>query len=169
MKKSKLVMASTALLIMAMQASAAPPPRHGGGGGYRVPHAAASGYRGHPVGRHNWNGGYRGPRVGIYYGTGFGYWGAWNYRWGSGYGLPYPYGYPFAFGFPVTYAPVVITSAPIMQTYIQQEPAVEAAAPTAPTVNYWYYCTEPAGYFPYVQNCNQAWMRVIPQNPIDQQ
>ncbi len=87
-----------------------------------------------------------------------------------GYGAPYPYGYPFAVGYPVTtYAPVVITSTPIPQTYIQQEPVVEAAAQPAPAVNYWYYCTQPAGYFPYVQNCTQPWMKVIPQNPVNQQ
>lgn len=168
MKNNFSTLASTVLLVMTMQATAAPPPRHWGGG-YRAPHAAVSGYRGHPVGHYNWNGGYRGPRVGIYYGTGFGYWSAWNYGWVSGYAVPYPHGYPFAFGFPVTYAPVVITSAPITQTYIQQEPAVEAGTPTAPTVNYWYYCTQPAGYFPYVQNCNQAWMKVIPPSPVNQQ
>jgi hypothetical protein len=29
--------------------------------------------------------------------------------------------------------------------------------------NYWYYCTDPAGYFPYVQSCNKAWVPVVPQ------
>ena len=29
--------------------------------------------------------------------------------------------------------------------------------------NYWYYCTDPAGYFPYVQTCNKAWIPVVPQ------
>ena len=32
-----------------------------------------------------------------------------------------------------------------------------------PANNYWYYCTDPAGYFPYVQSCNRAWMPVVPQ------
>lgn len=166
MKNTLFALASTALLIMAMQASAAP-PRHGGGDGYRAPPAARGYPGGYPIARHGWNGGYRGPRVGIYYGTGFGYRGAWNYGWGFGYPAPYPY--PFAYGYPVTYAPVVINSTPIAQTYIQQEPVVEATVQPAPTVNYWYYCTQPAGYFPYVQNCNQAWMKVIPQNPVNQQ
>jgi hypothetical protein len=35
----------------------------------------------------------------------------------------------------------------------------QAAAPV-----YWYYCTEPAGYFPYVQSCNKAWIPVVPQS-----
>ena len=39
---------------------------------------------------------------------------------------------------------------------------MQTAAAPAPS-NYWYYCTEPAGYFPYVQNCNRAWIPVTPQ------
>ena len=27
----------------------------------------------------------------------------------------------------------------------------------------WYYCPEPAGYYPYVQNCTQAWVSVDPR------
>ena len=39
------------------------------------------------------------------------------------------------------------------------------AAPSAPAPSqYWYYCTDPAGYYPYVQNCTKAWMQVVPQN-----
>jgi hypothetical protein len=30
---------------------------------------------------------------------------------------------------------------------------------------YWYYCTNPAGYFPHVQQCGSAWIPVIPQAP----
>jgi hypothetical protein len=39
------------------------------------------------------------------------------------------------------------------------EPRQEAAAPAT---HYWYYCTDPAGYYPYVQNCSKAWMTVVP-------
>lgn len=157
MKKTLLGMVVTALLVMAMQASAAPPPRGGG-------------YYGHSARLHGWHGGYWGPRIGVYYGPGFGYWGAWNYGWGLGYGAPYhPYAYPYPGGYPFVYAPVVINSTPIPQTYIQQEPVAEAVVQAAPTINYWYYCTQPAGYFPYVQNCNQPWMKVIPQNPVNPQ
>lgn len=167
MKKTLLGMAVAALLVMAMQASAAPPPR-GGASAYRGAPHAGSGYYGHPVARHGWYGGHRSPRVGVYYGMGFGYWNAWNYGWG-GYGVPYPYAYPYAAGYPFAYTPVVITSTPIPQTYIQQEPVAEALVQPAPTINYWYYCTQPAGYFPYIQNCNQPWMKVIPQNPVNPQ
>ena len=168
MKTTFLCAASTVLLVMAMQASAAP-PRYPGSGAYRAPAYAGAAYHGHPVGRHGWHGGYRGPRVGIYYGPGVGYWGARNYGWGWGYGAPFPYAYPYVASYPFAYAPVVINSAPVAQTYIQQEPVAEAVVQAAPTTNYWYYCTQPAGYFPYVQNCNQPWMQVVPQSPVSPQ
>jgi hypothetical protein len=51
------------------------------------------------------------------------------------------------------------------------DPGVEGvytqAAPSSPQAvpanQYWYYCTDPAGYYPYVQNCSKAWMQVVPQ------
>src|ERR1700681_633280 len=30
------------------------------------------------------------------------------------------------------------------------------------TMPYWYYCADPEGYYPYVQNCPTAWMLVAP-------
>ena len=34
---------------------------------------------------------------------------------------------------------------------------------TAPApVSYWYYCTDPAGYYPYVSQCTKAWIPVVP-------
>jgi hypothetical protein len=46
--------------------------------------------------------------------------------------------------------------------YVQAEPA-PAQEPRTPT-SYWYYCTDPAGYYPYVQRCKVAWTPVVPQN-----
>jgi hypothetical protein len=40
---------------------------------------------------------------------------------------------------------------------------VEPAQP-APQ-NFWYYCTNPAGYYPYVKNCTVPWMQVVPTPP----
>jgi len=34
--------------------------------------------------------------------------------------------------------------------------------------NSWDYCQEPAGYYPYVQECSAGWQRIEPQ-PIEQQ
>ena len=30
---------------------------------------------------------------------------------------------------------------------------------------YWYYCTDPQGYYPYVTNCRAAWLPVVPHGP----
>jgi hypothetical protein len=51
-----------------------------------------------------------------------------------------------------------------LPTVIEQETAITpSATPASPTQPVWYYCMEPAGYFPYVQNCNRAWIPVSPQ------
>jgi len=52
------------------------------------------------------------------------------------------------------------------QTFIEQEQ--EPAAQALPPTHYWYYCTEPAGYYPYVQRCTVPWMTVLPQIPSGQ-
>lgn len=128
------------------------------------------GHFGHPAAYYGWRGAYWGPGVGVYVGPGFGYWGPWAYGWGPGFGFPYPYAYPYAAGYPLASVPLVINATPIPQTYIQQEAAAEATTqPAAPRGNYWYYCTQPAGYYPYVQNCSQPWITVTPQNPANPQ
>jgi hypothetical protein len=68
----------------------------------------------------------------------------------------YPhYAYPpyYAYPPPVVYAPPPVYAAPVM---VQQ--------PTP----YWYYCDNPAGYYPYVSNCPTPWRPVAPQ-PSGQQ
>lgn len=123
--------------------------QHGGhygswhGGGY--PRGAYGG---------NWYGyrGWYGPSVGIYWGGWpyYGYWGGWPYYgyWG---------GYPVYDSYPV-YVP----SAPTV--YVERSDAIADAPPPAPG-NYWYYCPDPAGYYPYVQNCSKPWMTVVPPRP----
>lgn len=163
MKKLSLCIAASLLLLAAIQAAAAP-PRYAGG--YR-----GGGYHGHPVAHHQgWRGAYWGPRVGVYVGPGLGYRGPWAYGWGPGFGFPYPYAYPYAAGYPVASVPLVIDATPVTQTYVQQQPVAEAAIqPAAPVTNFWFYCTQPAGYFPYVQSCTQPWITVSPPNPANSQ
>jgi hypothetical protein len=81
--------------------------------------------------------GFIGPRIGVSIGP---YWD------------PYldPYGYP-----------PVITPAP--QVYIQ--PAPEAPGQPPPTPPSWYYCDDPQGYYPYVQQCPDGWRPVAPTPP----
>ncbi len=57
-----------------------------------------------------------------------------------------------------TAPPQVIVTQPAPTTYVQPAPPPE-------TENYWYYCTEPKGYYPYVKTCPPGWMKVVPQTP----
>ncbi len=43
------------------------------------------------------------------------------------------------------------------------------AAPSANGGYYWYYCSNPAGYYPYVQQCRGPWQPVAPTPPNAQQ
>jgi len=66
------------------------------------------------------------------------------------FGAPY-YAYPYYYPAPVYYAP-----APV---YVEQPQVV----PEVPA--YWYYCQDPQGYYPQVQNCSGGWQQVPPQAP----
>jgi hypothetical protein len=124
------------------------------------PDQAWAGSKGGPPGKvRAWGArpGWYGPRV--WWGAGYGWPGyAWGPRpwWGPGwYGYPaYPYTY-----YPYAYPPAVVVQ-PSPQTYIQQPPP--AAGGTAPAQNYWYYCAESRGYYPYVRECPEGWMTVVP-------
>jgi hypothetical protein len=98
------------------------------------------GHRGYWHGGSRWSGGWYGPGVGLYLGLP-GFWG-WPYddlAWTAPYGLFMPEDST------ITWVPVPATPVPI---------------------NYWYYCTSPAGYFPYVPSCNEAWIPVLPPDPV---
>ncbi len=112
---------------------------HGGGGGS---HRGGAG----------WHGGTR-----VFIGGGFGWWG-WPGWWGPGWwGPSYPY-YSYYPSYPYYAAPpVAVQQAPTQ--YIQQDPS----PPSAP--QYWYYCQNPQGYYPYVKDCSVGWMQVVPQPP----
>ena len=89
----------------------------------------------------------------VWVGPGWGWgWGArpW-WGWGPGWwGPAYPY-----------YAtpPVVVQQSP--PVYVQP-------APQPQEQYYWYYCQNPQGYYPYVKQCPNGWMKVVPSpNPAD--
>jgi hypothetical protein len=133
---------------------------HGNGSGYW-----RGGYSGSYYGRgyygRGWYGGWWGPSVGVYFG-GPGYWGGWDPWY---YGYPYAYGYPY--GYPYGDAPQSVYVAPdASTTYVEPAPASPAVAAPQPAdvpPTFWFYCTDPAGYYPYVQNCSKAWMPVDPK------
>ncbi len=112
--------------------------RYGGGhwgyGGYR------GGYGGHP--------GWSGHRGG---------WGHYGHSSGSKYffGTSFVFGPPW-YPYPYYYAapPVVIEAPP--PVYVQPRPQPE------PENQYWYYCQNPQGYYPYIKSCPGGWMKVVP-------
>jgi hypothetical protein len=64
------------------------------------------------------------------------------------------------FGVPYLYPPVVVGPPPV---YVQPPPRVYVQPP--PPRPYWYYCDNPAGYYPYVQQCPGGWRQVNPAPP----
>jgi hypothetical protein len=67
----------------------------------------------------------------------------------------YPYWRPYV------YPPVVVAPAPV---YVQPAPQVYVQPPP-PQTTYWYYCDNPQGYYPYVQQCPGGWRPVSPPPP----
>ncbi len=66
---------------------------------------------------------------------------------------PFWYFYPApVYPYP-TYVPPAIV--------VQQAPPAPAGMPPE---QYWYYCDNPQGYYPYVASCNTAW-RGVPVTP----
>ena len=81
----------------------------------------------------HWHGYYRGWWPGIYWGGPVVVGSPW-----------YPYDY-------YPQPPTVIQQAP---AYVQPQQQEDA--------NYWYYCENPKGYYPYVASCPSGWMKVVP-------
>ena len=136
-----IVILATMLFASAIPGHARGGGRHGGGGhGGHGGH----GWRGHGGhgghGRHGWGG------VGVTVGVGP-YWGLYGWPYG------YPYAYPYAYPYPYTYP---------SQIYVQPSQPLSAQPPSSPPV--WYYCDNPQGYYPYVQQCPGGWRTVAP-NP----
>jgi hypothetical protein len=78
---------------------------------------------------------------GVFIGVGPPWWGPpYPYYWYP----PPPYYYPPA--------PIVVEQPSV---YVQQE--------TAPPA--WYYCPSAQGYYPQVQSCPEAWVKVAPRAP----
>lgn len=143
----------------------------GGGGGHRS--FSGGGHRGFSGGGRHFRGSHRGFGSGqrhfrsshrhsghsynrYNFGFNLGYYnpGYYGYR-------PYGYGYrsyyrsPF-YGYP-SYYQRAVPSAQIV--YVQRE----EIKPSQPQTNYWHYCRNPEGYYPYVKKCSEGWLQVAPQ------
>lgn len=98
-----------------------------------------------------WHNGWRGG----WWGWGCPWW-CCNNGWGSGisigFGYPlYPY---YAYPYPTYVTPAAATG----DTEAVQEPTGPAPQ------TYWYYCSNPKGYYPYVQSCSTGW-KAVPTTP----
>ena len=81
---------------------------------------------------------------------------------GVGIGVPWYYPPPY---YPY-YAPPAVVYAPPPVVYAQPTYVAPPASGPAPTAaQYWYYCDNPQGYYPYVAQCNSAWRPVAPTPP----
>ena len=136
-------MAAAALLCVAAlgwsyPANAAP---HLGGGGF---HGGGGGFHGGVGGFHGggWHGGFAGVHNGAANWRGGHWYHGWhNGRYGGWWGAPAVgvtlYGYPYGWGYWPDYG--------YYGDYGSQ---------------YWYYCSDPPGYYPYVTQCNVQWQPV---------
>jgi hypothetical protein len=101
-----------------------------------------------------WNGGWHGG--GWWHNGWHGGWWGWGYPgwccsgWGSS--------VSFFFGFPVAYPYYVYpVAAPESPPVTEVQPA---ATPGPAPQQSWYFCSNPKGYYPYVQNCSSGWTSV---------
>ena len=139
-KRLKLALALAPFLVgaLAFAGPAQAAPTSGGGPHIQSGHGDFHRFRDHD--RHDFD----------RFGFGFGFWDPWWWGWDpvQYWGYPYPYYYP---PYPAYYAP---PPAPPPQAPVQ--------ATGAPPPQYWYYCDNPQGYYPYVANCSSAWRQVTP-------
>lgn len=100
----------------------------------------------HGWGRHGWYGGRSG--FSFYFG-------------GPAAAFGYPYG-SYYYGPPAYYYPPSVVGVPVSPPlYIEEAPMSSEAHPSG----YWYYCTNPEGYYPYVKECTNQWRQVAPNPP----
>jgi hypothetical protein len=122
-----------------------------GGGGFRGGVNRGGGFRGGYRGGR----GFRG-RNSFYYGPGYydPFWPYYGYGIGLGYG---GYGYGGGYGYDAPY----YDYPPVSEEPGYLPPVGGNSAP--PQDQYWYYCDDPAGYYPYVNQCSTDWRPVEPQ------
>lgn len=121
--------------------------------------AWARGGGGHGGGGH-FGGGHNGGHFGGYHGGGG--FGSGFYGFGLGYGVGSYYGgfTPYGrYGGFYGYPPTVITVPTTPPVYIQQPSPVTQQYQSG----YWYYCSNPEGYYPYIKECLNTWQQVAPR------
>jgi len=118
------------------------------------------GHGGRTFGGGRFGGGYRGGYFGGGHFYGGRYWGypwGWGLGWGLGlWGWPY-WGWPYYGG-----AYLGWPYYPYYSDYYANVPPAAYGEPEQQQPYYWYYCQNPQGYYPYIQECPGGWMRVVP-------
>ncbi|MHB8883130.1 MAG: hypothetical protein ACYC69_16675 [Thermodesulfovibrionales bacterium] len=76
---------------------------------------------------------------------------------------PWPYSYSYPYYSPY-YDPYYYDRYYDRQPVIIEREAYdpETQAPQPAVRQYWYYCKDPKGYYPYVQHCPGGWKKVLP-------
>jgi hypothetical protein len=90
--------------------------------------------------------------------------------------VPAYHGYPAYYPYPAYayYPPYPYPAYTYVQPYYPPAPPVTlaqqmpATAPGPAPIQYWYYCDNPRGYYPYVQSCGAGW-RAVPAQPAGTQ
>ena len=115
-----------------------------------VASSAAWADRGHHGGHH----GRGGAHVGLFFSA--------PLVWPYAYGPYYPYSY-----YPYSYYPYYYPYYPsgVLVQAAQPEVFVEQGQQQSSAQNYWYFCSNPKGYYPYVKECPPGWVQVTPQAP----
>ncbi|MFH0344057.1 MAG: hypothetical protein ACHBNF_18480 [Chromatiales bacterium] len=118
---------------------------------------AQAGFKfGHGFHGHGFKGGHFGGRFGFGHGFhGFGHRGFHR-------GFHHPYGFSHGFGgYHGFRGPSIVAVPSSPPVYIEQGSGQTAAQ----QAYYWYYCSSPEGYYPYVKACPRGWRQVVPQPP----
>jgi hypothetical protein len=150
MKPRKL--AVMAIAVYALCSSVAMAQGHAGGYQSGAKASVVAYHASHYAYRYGGWGGYRGgwygPSVGVYVGVpAYAAWGGWGYP-----------SYPGAVYDPSAAIPYPADAPPSTGSFTPPD-AEQAPAPSSD----WYYCANPAGYYPYVQQCSSGWTPVAPQ------
>ena len=86
-----------------------------------------------------------------------GYYGAWGPGW-----WPAPW---YAVPPPVIVAPPPVVQYPYAPWPTYAPPPVEVRPLGPPPPSFWYYCRNPAGYYPNVPDCPEGWTPVPAEPP----
>jgi len=130
---------------------------HGGSGGHRGSGGqGGSGWHGGG----SWHGGHFGgsrAHFGVFLGAPL-----FPYYTAPSYYYP-PYYYSPNYYSPNYYYPQAVTDPAYAPAYVER--GTVQAAPAPAQANWWYYCADAKGYYPYVRECPGGWVRVSPHPP----